>query len=182
MGKRDNPEARKQAEVISRLNEWGNFVIFKDYTRWVYHVANGGHRSKGSAIEMKAIGLKPGVHDLNCPWPTLYSGSATIEMKSDVGSTSNKQDDYTDFMELVGNVSLTTNDVDEAERFIIRYMLDAANAPHFGIFHTEDTSNYYFDKDTASSLHSDEVKVGLFNGDQFTQQKHAIKLTRKVLE
>jgi len=182
MGKRDNPEARKQAELISRLSEWGNFSLFSDFMRWVFHVPNGGHRSKGSAIEMKAIGLKPGVHDLCCPWPTLYAGQATIEMKADNGTTSNKQDDYTDFMELVGNVSLTTNDVDEAERFIIRYMLDAAKAPHFGIFTTHDTTDYYFDSNTASLLGSDEVEVGLFAGDQFTQQKHAIKIIRRSLE
>lgn len=178
--KRNNPEAKKQAELISRLNEWGNFVLFKDYMKWVHHVPNGGHRSKGSASEMKAIGAKSGVHDLCCPWPTHKYGMATVEMKSDVGSTSAKQDDYTDFMKLVGNISLTTNCVDEAERFIIKYMIDSLKAPHFEILEALDTEHYYFDGSTASSLSSEEVRDGLFTGDIYTQQKHAIKIIKRI--
>ncbi len=165
MGKRNNPEARKQAELISRLNEWGNFELFKDYMKWVHHIPNGGMRSKSSAIEMKAIGLKPGVHDLCCPWPTDEHGMATIEMKSDIGSTSNKQDDYTDFMEMVGNVSITTNCVNTAERFIIRYMIAAKNAPQFRKFEVIDTDEYYFD-----------------GSDPYIQQKHAVKIIERGTE
>ena len=179
MARRNNEEAVKQAELISRLNEWGNFLPFKEYMHWVFHVPNGGKRSKSSAAEMKAIGTKSGVHDLVCPWPTVYSGLFTVEMKAGKGTTSDKQDDFGDFMVAVGNKYLVTNCVDTAEREIIRYMLDSLKAPEFGIFEAIDCDHYYFSDKEVSEVGYELVEQHLFSGDESIQQRHAIQLKRK---
>lgn len=58
----------------------------------LFHIPNGGGRSKREAGILKAMGVKPGVSDLFLPVPVTGKGSGLwIEMKADKGSVSDDQ-------------------------------------------------------------------------------------------
>lgn len=62
------------------------------------HVPNGGARSKGEAGKLKAMGVRPGVSDWICPFPSpnrAYKGLA-IELKSRTGTVSKDQRAFLD--------------------------------------------------------------------------------------
>ena len=85
--KRDpNAEAREQAAIV-------------DYVRWVapevivFHVANGGLRSKPEAARLKWMGVLAGVSDLililpkgrSAFWEVKWKGELTSEQKAFIG-------------------------------------------------------------------------------------------------
>lgn len=63
---------------------------------WLMHVPNGGMRSRGEAGKLKAMGVRKGVSDWILPFPSplgRYKGLA-IELKSEDGTLSDKQEDF----------------------------------------------------------------------------------------
>lgn len=63
---------------------------------WLMHVPNGGLRSRGEAGKLKAMGVRKGVSDWILPFPSpsgRYKGLA-IELKSEVGTVSDEQEDF----------------------------------------------------------------------------------------
>lgn len=53
----------------------------------LYHIPNGGLRSKATAGKMKAVGQKSGVPDLHLPVPSVHYHGLYIEMKRRRGGT-----------------------------------------------------------------------------------------------
>lgn len=51
--------------------------------RWLFHVPNGGSRSKIEGARFKAMGVKPGVSDLILLYPSRGFHGLCIEMKHD---------------------------------------------------------------------------------------------------
>lgn len=64
--------------------------------RWMMHVPNGGKRSRGVAGRMHAMGVRKGVVDFICPFPSPngeFAGLA-IELKSHNGTLSDEQKSF----------------------------------------------------------------------------------------
>lgn len=59
--------------------------------RWLFHVPNGGGRSKAEAGRLKAAGVKPGVPDLLLPVRRGPYVGCAIELKAEGGRTSDDQ-------------------------------------------------------------------------------------------
>lgn len=86
--KRDNPEERLQSSVVQHLMLRGT-----PDTIW-YHPANGGLRSKRTAIRMKKLGVVAGVPDLAF---VLSDGRAAyMELKAPKGVLSPAQKAFRD--------------------------------------------------------------------------------------
>jgi hypothetical protein len=55
--------------------------------KWLYHIPNGGYRSKATGGRLKSEGVKPGVPDLCLPVPRGTYHGMYIEMKRMEGGT-----------------------------------------------------------------------------------------------
>lgn len=68
--------------------------------RWLFHIPNGGARSKREGGKFKAMGVKPGVPDLCLPikrgmWSGLWIEMKALRFKNTkTGGTSKDQDDW----------------------------------------------------------------------------------------
>lgn len=60
----------------------------------LFHIPNGGKRSKTEAGRFKAMGVKAGVPDLFLPVPRGSYHGIFIELKSDKGKASGKQSEW----------------------------------------------------------------------------------------
>ena len=71
-------EEQEQAAVM----EWAMLMAkqFPDLED-LFHIGNGGLRSKSEAVRLKRIGVKPGVSDLFLPAPVGKYHGLWIEMK-----------------------------------------------------------------------------------------------------
>ena len=50
--------------------------------RWFLHTPNGGARSPGEAGKLKAMGVRPGVADVTCPFPSGHWRGFACELKA----------------------------------------------------------------------------------------------------
>ena len=60
----------------------------------LFHIANGGSRSKTEGARFKSMGVKPGVPDLCLPVARNGFNNLWIEMKVEGGTTSEAQDKW----------------------------------------------------------------------------------------
>jgi VRR-NUC domain len=73
--------------MLQRSNEHAEQSAFIQWARThdsacrIFAVPNGGHRSKFTAVKLKAEGVRPGVPDLMLPLPRGGSAGLFIEMK-----------------------------------------------------------------------------------------------------
>lgn len=85
------PVPTESEEQIMLFN-WVNFQSGKyPALEWLYHVPNGGKRSKAEAGRFKAEGVKAGVPDLCLPVPLHGYHGLYIEMKRRKGSTTSEE-------------------------------------------------------------------------------------------
>jgi hypothetical protein len=71
-----------ESEEQIALFEWAAFSLAKyPDLEWMYHIPNGGHRSKTTGGRLKAEGVKPGVPDICLPVPRGKFHGMYIEMK-----------------------------------------------------------------------------------------------------
>lgn len=99
--------------------------------RFLHHSPNGGKRDAFTGAQMKALGVKTGFPDLilpvkcNCTFTGLV-----IEMKSDIGRTSDKQDEWLDHFKAQGWQTNVCRSAEEARQVICTYFgLDPESAP-----------------------------------------------------
>lgn len=81
----------EQEQVITwawQMEGWEKIFDFKapDEFQSLFHVPNGGYRTKREAALLKRTGVKPGVHDLFLPLPRHGMHGCWIEMKRLKGS------------------------------------------------------------------------------------------------
>jgi len=106
--KRDhNAEARRQAAVV----EWCRWVKPEII---VFHVANGGLRSKPAAARLKWMGVLPGVPDLILVLPS--GRTAFWECKTPKGGLSPEQKTFIDRLTELGHSWGIVRSIDDARR------------------------------------------------------------------
>jgi hypothetical protein len=66
------------------LLRWADALAASQEPRlaWLYHIPNGGARSKATAGRLKAMGVKAGVPDLHLPVPSRGYHGTWLEMKA----------------------------------------------------------------------------------------------------
>jgi hypothetical protein len=105
-------------------------VAFCNYQKWrlpdadrIYHIPNGGKRSKTEALRLKAEGVKPGVSDLCLPVPMNGYHGMYIEMKrpDHKNKPTEDQRDWLDYFNRVGYKAVVCYGYEEAVTEIQRY-------------------------------------------------------------
>lgn len=96
----------------------------------IFHIPNGGWRSKSEAARMKAAGVVPGVADLFVPVPVhdadgrMVRAGLWIEMKAQGGRLDAKQGEWLDSMRHAGYGAVVAFGADEAIAAIKEYLAD----------------------------------------------------------
>ena len=90
--------------------------------RWLFHIPNGGKRSKREAAHFRAAGVKAGVSDLFLPWPKGIYHGLWIEMKALDGRPSAEQKGFIRDMQAAGYVAVFCYGAEQAERVISHYL------------------------------------------------------------
>ena len=89
----------------------------------MYHIPNGGKRSKTEAARFKAEGVKPGMPDVHLPTARGKYHSLYIEMKRQRGGRlSQDQKDRIDELREEGNKVVVCMGWEEAARVIMEYL------------------------------------------------------------
>lgn len=88
----------------------------------IYHVPNGGKRSKTEATRLKRAGVKKGVPDLCLPVPKGKYNGLYIEMKYGNGRTSKEQREWIIKLNEQGYKAVVCNGFDEARSTIEEYI------------------------------------------------------------
>ncbi len=116
-------EEQEQAAVI----EWAMLMSkqFPDLED-IFHIGNGGLRSKSEAVRLKKIGVKPGVSDLFLPAPVGKYHGLWVEMKrQEGGKLSPAQKDWIDRMNRKGYLAVRADGAEEACEIIYKYLTGA---------------------------------------------------------
>lgn len=125
----------KQQELIeqAKLIRWTHkreVRALMPALRWLYHVGNGGQRSKLAGAQMTALGVVKGVPDLALPAASGQHPGLIIEMKSDRGSLSPEQKEWIAHYQEQGWHTAVCRSAEEARIVIARYFLmTPANVP-----------------------------------------------------
>lgn len=82
-----------------------------------WHTPNGGKRSMASAGRLKAMGTRPGVHDLFflLPGPDVF----TLELKWGRGEMTDEQEDFARDIEAIGGSWACASTLDDALRILV---------------------------------------------------------------
>ena len=98
-------------------------VEFCDYSGIpIYHIPNGGVRSKSEAARLKSQGVKPGVPDLCIPVARGKYHSLYIELKDDGGKPTKQQIEWIYRLREEGMCAWVCVGVDNALELIRRYL------------------------------------------------------------
>lgn len=90
----------------------------------VYHVPNGGLRSKSEAARLKRQGVKAGVPDLCIPVPNASNHALYIEMKAEGGRVSSQQSEWIGLLRSHGNCAYVCYGAGNAIALIELYVSD----------------------------------------------------------
>lgn len=104
-----------------RLIQWSK--TRPDVEPFLFHPANGGHRSIRTAVRLKASGVKPGVSDLMLAYPAHGYHGLWIELKR-IGksSISKEQKDWVNRMISVGYAAFFCFGWEDARDTILNYL------------------------------------------------------------
>lgn len=88
----------------------------------LHHIPNGGHRTKTTAMKMKALGVKRGVLDIFLPvarhqWNGLY-----IEMKSSTGKLTEEQEEFGKAVANQNYAVFICRTFEQAKSVIVQYL------------------------------------------------------------
>ena len=112
-------EEEEQTALISwaKLSE-GRFPVLS----LLYHIPNGGKRSKSEAARFRAMGVKAGVSDLFLPCARGGYHGLYVEMKALDGRPSAEQVKFAEAVRQEGYKCVFCYGAEEAEREIVRYL------------------------------------------------------------
>lgn len=114
---------RSESTEQMTLIDWCNINTCKyPELELIYHVANGGKRSKTEAIRLKREGVKKGVPDLCLPVARGRYHGLYIEMKYNNGKTSKEQKEWLQKLSKQGYKAIVCYGFEEAKNTIERYM------------------------------------------------------------
>ena len=111
---RKRPEDALQSQIVSFARS--NF----DRREWrLFHVPNGGQRTKAEAGRFVALGVSSGVPDLVLVGPEGFVG--WIEVKAPKGVTSGPQDDWAEFLSATGHRYGLVRSLDEFRALLVEW-------------------------------------------------------------
>lgn len=90
--------------------------------RWLFHVPNGGKRSRGEAGKLKAMGVKKGVVDWLLPFPNRGWAGLVIELKDSRGPLTPEQRDFLQEAHERGCVQGVARTLDAFVRLVMQYL------------------------------------------------------------
>ena len=103
--------------------EWANLLSGRyPELDLMYHIPNGGKRSKSEAARFKAMGVKPGVSDICLPVARGKYHGLYIELKALDGKPSQKQKDFIEKIKLGGYFGIIAYGAEEAIDIIKKYL------------------------------------------------------------
>lgn len=109
---RRRPEDALQSQIVSFSRS--NF----DRREWrLFHVPNGGKRTKAEAGRFVALGVSSGVPDLVLVGPDGFTG--WIEVKAPKGVTSGPQDDWAEYLTANGHRYGLVRSLDEFRALLV---------------------------------------------------------------
>ncbi len=116
--KRSEDDEQKAVIAWSQFIKWGDGKL----ADMIYHIPNGGLRSKREGAKFKALGVKAGVPDLHIFVPRMGFHSLYIEMKAKKGATSLPQREMIQRLRDCGHKVEVCYGFDHARRVISEYM------------------------------------------------------------
>lgn len=114
-------ESEEQQAVIKWAEDCVKYSIYSELAL-LYHVPNGGKRSKSEAARLKREGVKAGVPDLVLPVPRGVYHGLYIEMKTDIGKTSKEQDEWLEALREQGYYATDCHGAKSAIRVLEWYL------------------------------------------------------------
>lgn len=116
----------REGEEQARLFSWAHMqTYFHPELDMMFHVPNGGSRSKAEAGRFKAEGVKAGVPDICLPVPRRHYHGLFIEMKRrEGGRLSPEQKAWLDKLTEQGYAAAVCRGWEEASEVILRYLED----------------------------------------------------------
>lgn len=124
------PSEDVEQMALMRWTVWKADVFGGDWEllRLLYHIPNGGARSRAEGGIFKAMGVKAGVPDLFLPVQRLEGGSSRmlaglyIEMKAEGGRLRPNQREWLEELRAQGYACAVCHGAEEAEQAIEQYM------------------------------------------------------------
>lgn len=118
----------KHEELAQRATmSWSRLI--PELRDTLFHIPNGGHRNIAVARAMKLMGQRAGVYDLFLPMPILFrplepgeSLGLWLELKSETGRITDKQDDWGHRMRAAGYEAEVAKGFDESRNVLTRYV------------------------------------------------------------
>lgn len=118
----------KHQVALFKWLEWA--CKFDIRLKYIFAVPNGGKRSIGLAVKLKAEGVKRGVPDIVIPFPSKGFHGAYIEMKAPedkinkikAGKIKDQQYEYLDFLTSQGYLTTVCYTWSDAKTFIEDYI------------------------------------------------------------
>lgn len=105
------------------LFQWAEYQSGKfPELKMLYHIPNGGKRSKVEAGRFKAMGVKSGVPDIHLPVPRGLYHSLYIELKAPKGKVSENQADWLAGLNRYGNKAVVCYGWEQAALEIKNYL------------------------------------------------------------
>ena len=122
MPKRGLPAPKESDEQIA-LFEWAALQQRRyPELELLYHIPNGGHRHKTTAMRLKAEGVKAGVPDLCLPVPKSIYAGLYIELKAGKNKTTTNQNKWLKTLAQNGYYTIVCNGWQSAADIILRYL------------------------------------------------------------
>ena len=105
------------------LFEWAGYAkkVYPEL-EYMFAIPNGGKRNIGTAVKLKAEGVKSGVLDICLPVVSNEYAGLYIEMKYAYGKLSDNQKKYVKFLQAEGYAVAVCYDWNNAADVITRYM------------------------------------------------------------
>jgi len=100
---------------------------YKQYSKHLFSIPNGGSRHIVTAVNLKAEGVLAGVSDLFLMIPKGEYHGMFIEMKAKTGSVSEKQKEFMAAASSMNYLAVVCYGFDEAKTAITNYLQDIKN-------------------------------------------------------
>ena len=107
------------------LIRWAKFESGKHpELDWLFHIPNGGKRSKIEAARFKAMGVQAGIPDLFLPVPRGKYHGLFIEMKAPKGRTSAAQNVWIERLGKNGYTVKVCYGFEQAQKALLDYLAE----------------------------------------------------------
>lgn len=113
---------REHAEAVALMKIVGMHEVSWPELARLFHVPNGGARSKAAAGKLKAEGVKRGVPDYLFPVRRGDYVGLAIELKAIGGRVEPEQRDWLTHLQSQGWVAVTAYGAEEAWQFVRKYV------------------------------------------------------------